>query len=597
MSAPRAGRRLAAILAMDVVGYSRLMGRDEAGTLARLAACRREIIVPLVAEHHGRVVNVVGDAALCEFASVVDAVAAAVAIQAAIEAREPDLAAADRLRLRIGVNLGDVIVEGSEIYGDGVNVAARLEALAEPGGIVVSAAVRDQLAGKLDLELSDLGERRLKNIDRPVRAYRVGGPAAAGPAASAAASALSCIAVLPFDDMGSEPAQSWFSDGITEDVITELSRFRELLVIARNSSFTFRGRATDVREIGRALGATHVVEGSVRRAAERVRITAQLVDAGSGAHLWAERYERPLADVFAVQAEIASGIAAAVAQRVIEERSAVARRRPPADLRAYDVFLQARAIADTFTPEAQDQARRLYEEAIRLDPGLARAWIGLAYNHMLRAQNGAMGRPLRDDPDRAAALRLVEHALTLDPTDARVHGAVGFVSLLHRMFDRALRHVEVARALNPNDAGIQGLWGWTRACLGEAELGLQAWVVARRLDPRYPDWFGRYEARSLFLARRHAESAAMLAPLVATNPLEHPRDLGWLVAALGHQGAAEEAGRRAAELVAAIGRRWQGDPDADAAARLSWLVDTYPLRRAEDVEHLRDGLRRAGALG
>ena len=323
MPAPSVERRLAAILSADVVGYSSLMERDEAGTLARLKAHRKELVEPLVTEHRGRVVKLTGDGALYEFASIVDATVCAVAIQRGMAEREVETAEEKRIHLRIGINLGDVIrEEDGDLYGDGVNVAARLEQLAEPGGVVVSGTAYDHLQGKLDCGLISLGEQQLKNIERPVRVYLVEVAAGSAGKALPPAPALPdrpAVAVLPFDNLSGDPEQTYFSDGITEDVITELARFRELLVIARNSSFAFRGKAMDVREIGRALGAGYVVEGSVRRAGERVRITAQLIDAATGAHLWAERYDRPLEDVFAIQDEIARGIVATVAARVLEE--------------------------------------------------------------------------------------------------------------------------------------------------------------------------------------------------------------------------------------------------------------------------------------
>ena len=318
MTTARAERRLAAILAADVAGYSRLMERDEAGTLERLKAHHRELVEPLLAEHRGRVVKLMGDGALCEFTSAVEAVECAVRIQRGMVEREREVPDAERLRFRIGINLGDVIHEADgDLYGDGVNIAARLEGLAEPGGVVVSGTAYDHLQGKLDCGLVPMGEQRLKNIERPVRAYRVdlGTAVATSVTAPPPLPDKPAIAVLPFDNLSGDPEQAYFSDGITEDVITELSRFRELLVIARNSSFAFRGKAMDVREIGRALGAGFVVEGSVRRAGARVRITAQLIDAATGAHLWAERYDRPLEDVFAIQDEVARGIVAIVAAR------------------------------------------------------------------------------------------------------------------------------------------------------------------------------------------------------------------------------------------------------------------------------------------
>src|SRR4051794_17049856 len=425
MTTARAERRLAAILAADVVGYSRLIERDERGTLERLRTYRKELVEPLLAEHRGRVVKLMGDGALCEFASVVDAVACAVAIQRGMAERETGMLEEERLRFRIGINLGDVVREADgDLYGDGVNIAARLEGVAEPGGIVVSGTAYDHLQGKLDCGLAPLGEQRLKTIERPVRAYRV--ELGDGVPITAAAAPLSppdkpAVAVLPFDNLSGDPEQAYFSDGITEDIITELCRFRELLVIARNSSFAFRGKAVDVREIGRALGAGYVVEGSVRCAGERVRITAQLIDAAMGAHLWAERWDRPLDDVFAVQDEIARGIVATVAARVLEASEVAARRRPPRDVRAYDLFLQGYRLSDTYTPEAQARAKDLFERARQVDPTFARAYTGLAFNHYMRASYIGIGVRHEEDRDRTEALRLAEEALALDPNDPRVH--------------------------------------------------------------------------------------------------------------------------------------------------------------------------------
>ena len=503
---------------------------------------------------------------------------------------------AERVRFRIGVNLGDVIVEGEDIYGDGVNVAARLEQLAEPGGIVVSGTAYDHLQGKLDCGLAPLGELRLKNIERPVRAYRVELGAAATPEGAAPPPALPdkpAVAVLPFDNLSGDPEQAYFSDGITEDVITELARFRELLVIARNSSFAFRGKAADVREIGRALGAGYVVEGSVRRVGDRVRITAQLIDAGSGAHLWAERWDRPLGDVFAIQDEIARGIVATVAARVLEESEATARRRPPRDVRAYDLFLQGYRLSDMHTPGAQERARELFERALELDPTFARACTGLAFNHYMRASDVGIGVRHEDDPDRVEALRLAEQALALDPNDPRVHYALGYMCLTWRDFDRAARHLDLARAMNPNDALIQIVWAWAQACLGEAERGLPAAELAVRLNPRYPRYYEHFRSRVLFLARRHAEAAGLLGRLTAASPLEHPRELAWQAAACSHLGHAEEARRCGGLFVEAVRRAWRGDRSAGPAAYVDWLVNTSYLRRREDEAHLREGLRLA----
>ena len=313
--APRVERRLAAILAADVVGYSRLMERDEAGTLARLKAHRRELVAPLVAEHRGRVVKLMGDGALIEFASAVDAVECAVAVQENMAGREVGVPEAERLRFRIGINLGDVIVESEDIYGDGVNVAARLEQLAQPGGIVISGTAFDHLRGELGRTFASLGEQHLKNIERPVRAYQMVVKGGGGEPSERPALPLPdkpSLAVLPFDNLSGDPEQGYFADGIVEDITTALSKVSALFVIARNSSFAYRGKAVDIRQVGRELGVRYVLEGSVRRAGERMRITGQLIDAQSGAHLWAERFDGTLADVFELQDRVAEGVAGAI---------------------------------------------------------------------------------------------------------------------------------------------------------------------------------------------------------------------------------------------------------------------------------------------
>jgi len=337
-------RRLAAILAADVVGYSRLMGMDEAGTLRRLKALRRDLVQPKIAEHKGRVVKLMGDGLLAEFPSVVEAVQCAARIQEEIGGRDPGASEAERIRLRIGVNLGDVIVEGSDIYGDGVNVAARLEGLAEPGGVCISGHVFDAIDGKLALACEDIGARQVKNIAKPVHVYRLtlaGGPTPAERAAGPFQLLdRPSIAVLPFTNLSGDREQEYFSDGITEDIITELSRFRALFLIARNSSFAFKSRSENVKNIARELGVEYIVEGSVRKSGSRVRITAQLIEADSGNHLWAERYDRNMEDIFAVQDEVTQAIVAALPGRVDAAAVEQGRRRPTESLTAYDFLLR-----------------------------------------------------------------------------------------------------------------------------------------------------------------------------------------------------------------------------------------------------------------
>ncbi len=595
MAIGQAARRLAAIMAADIVGYSRLIEENEAGTLAAIKDLRRAVIDPLLAERHGRIVKLMGDGAIVEFGSVVDAVACAVAIQKGVVEPQSGIPPERRIVFRIGINLGDVVVEGDDLLGDGVNVAARLEQLCEPGEVLVSGTAYDHLQGKLECSFEDWGERQLKNIARPVRVYRIDADGTAPAPRATMLPDKPTIAVLPLENMSGDPEQAYFSDGISEDVITELARFRELMVIARNSSFAFRDKHVDVREVGRALGAGYVVEGSVRRVGERVRITAQLIDAATGTHLWAERYDRPLEDVFAVQDEIARGIVATVAARVLEDSEAAARRRPPRDMRAYDLFLQGLRLSDVYTPGAQEQARELFERARELDPTFARAYTGLALNHLIRAMGGAgVGVSRGEDANLGEALRLAEQALALDPNDPRVHMALGGVCLAWRDFDRAGRHFDLARAMNPNDATIQILWARTQACLGQAERGLPAAELAIRLNPRHPRWYEHYLSRILFLARRHEEAATILERITTETPLRHPRDLAWRAAACGHLGRTDDARRCAGWFLEAIRKAWRGDPAAGPAEYVDWLVDNSCLRRPEDEAHLREGLRLAG---
>ena len=377
MSEDRVERRLAAILAADVAGYSRLMGADEEGTLRRILALRRELIDLKITEHRGRMVKTTGDGVLVEFASVIDAVRCAVEIQREMAGRDTDLPAARRIQFRIGINVGDIIIDEGDIFGDGVNVAARLEALAEPGGICVSRVVRDQVRDRLDFAFDDKGEQQVKNIARPVRIYQVrsGDPPAAVGAATADKPATLAdkpsIAVLPFQNLSGDPEQEYFADGIVEDVITALSRNRAFFVISRNTSFTYKGPAVDIGKVARELGVRYVLEGSVRRAGNRVRITAQLIDAASGHHLWADRYDRELADVFAVQDEIARTITGELAPGIIGAEMQQARRKDAEQLDAWDKTMRANWHIRRFTREDMAEARRLLGEAIALDPANA----------------------------------------------------------------------------------------------------------------------------------------------------------------------------------------------------------------------------------
>ena len=397
-------RRLAAILVADVVGYSRLMEMDEAGTLAALKRWRQDVLEPLVAKHHGRVVKLMGDGVLIEFASAVHAVQCAVDFQAAIAAANESLPEEKKVIFRVGINLGDVVVEGDDIYGDGVNVAARLEAISEPAGVCISDTVERQVRGKIDLRYEDLGEQRLKNITEPVRAYRVMAPISGTETLTVQSTALSkpSIAVLPFANMSGDPEQEYFADGITEDIITELSRFSSLFVIARNSSFQYRNKSQDMKKVGRELGARYLVEGSVRRLGPQIRITGQLIDAATGRHLWAERYDRRIEELFDVQDEVVRAVVTSTEHRVAEVEAEQVARRPPNSWLAYDFYLQARRFMAQY--EHFDKAEAPLLRAIELDPKLAEAHAKLASVEISRILAGLGKRPHRRSLQICAAI-------------------------------------------------------------------------------------------------------------------------------------------------------------------------------------------------
>jgi len=413
-------RRLAAILAADVVGYSRLIRADEEGTLAALKRLREEVIDPGMAAHDGRIVKLMGDGVLAEFGSVVDAVRLAVQVQEGVAERNAELPEERRIAFRVGINLGDVVIDGDDIHGDGVNVAARLEALAEPGGICISAAVHDQVRDRLDLHFEDLGERQVKNLDRPVHVWRwatEASPLAAALSATSAPLALPdkpSIAVLPFDNMSGDPDQEFFADGMAEDIITALSRMPWFFVIARNSSFTFKGRAVDVKQVAAELGVKYVLEGSVRKAGNRLRITAQLIDATTGKHVWAERYDREIADLFEVQDEVTRSIVGAVAPEFLSAESQTARRKDPAQLDAWECVVRGRGHLWKLAREDAAEARELFERAIALAPSGEFGTSDLALVYFLESFYR-----WSDDPQEslAAMLRTAEQAVAADDQD------------------------------------------------------------------------------------------------------------------------------------------------------------------------------------
>src|SRR5437660_987714 len=468
-------RRLAAILAADVAGYSRLMGADEEGTLERLKALRRELVDPKIAEHRGRIVKTTGDGMLVEFASVVDAVRCAVTVQQVMAERNTGVAADSHIELRIGINVGDVIVEGDDLYGDGVNIAARIEALADPGGVLVSNTVHDHIRDRLPFAFEDLGEQQVKNITRPVRVYRVRG-AATKNASAALQPALPLpdkpsIAVLPFANMSGDPEQEYFADGMVEEIITALSRIRWLFVIARNSSFTYKGQAVDVKQVGRELGVRYVLEGSVRKAGGRVRITPQLIDALSGTHIWADRFDGSLEDVFELQDKVASSVAGAIEPALQAVETARSASRPTNDLTAYDLYLRAWHNILSYDKGRIEQALDLLQEATARDPGYGAALALAAYCYQqLQISGWAEDR----EANRRTAIDLARRAVQVATDDPTALGQAALVlGYFGEDIDAALALIDRALTLNPSSARAWYWSGYLRLYSGHPGLAIE----------------------------------------------------------------------------------------------------------------------------
>jgi len=452
--AERVERRLTTILAADVAEYSRLMGADEDGTLAALTACRA-IVDGLIAEHRGRIANTAGDSVLAEFPSVAEGLSCALAIQKAIarhdEHRSPDR----RMRFRIGIHLGDVMIQDGDLFGDAVNIAARLEALAEPGGICVSATVREHIGTRLAANFTDAGAQQVKNIAEPVRVFRVAPSGLAQPSGLPAALPLPdkpSVAVLPFTNMSADPEQEFFADGIAEDVITALSRYPSLFVIARNSCFTYKGRAVDVKHVGRELGVRYVLEGGLRKSGNRIRVTAQLVEAETGKHVWAERYDRDLADIFAVQDEIAQAVTIAVAPAIADAERQRAMRKPPGSLDAWAAYQRGLWHVSNATAEDNALAAKLFQQAIDLDPNFAGGYQGLAWA-LMRAEASFLSRSAVEM--RGSAETLARRAVALDGADAEAHACLSRALLGQGDHNGAQAEAERAVALSPSQTYLK----------------------------------------------------------------------------------------------------------------------------------------------
>jgi adenylate cyclase len=577
-------RRLTTILAADVAEYSRLMRADEDATLRGLTACRA-IVDVLVAEHRGRIANTAGDALLAEFPSAVDGLACAIAIQRAINRENEDFSVERRMLFRIGVHCGDVIPRDGDLFGDAVNIAARLQALAEPGGICVSATVREHVGTRVSAAFADAGLQPVKNIAEPVHVFRVlpgtGQPSRVAAVINPTLPDKPSVAVLPFTNMSADPDQEYFADGIAEDIITALSRFPSLFVIARNSSFTYKGRAVDVKQVGRELGVRYVLEGSLRKAGNRIRVTAQLIDSTTGMHVWADRYDRDLADIFAVQDEITTAVTVAIAPAIADAELQRAMRKPPGSLDAWGAYQRGLWHLGQFNADHTILAERFFEQAIQLDPAFAGGYSGLA-TAQLQSANTFMQRDLAETLRSAEAL--ARKAVSLDGADAEALTCLGRVLGTKGDYQGAIAAIERAIALNPNLAIAHGTLGGMLVFSGQPERGIVALEHGIRLDPRHPrsGLLLNQVVIGLYLLRDY-ESAVEAARRVLRSYPDHPLVYRWLAAALGQLGRIEEA-RQALERAMSL----------SPAAFDFYVRRRVPWHREEDHEHMLDGLGKAG---
>lgn len=574
MQAQGPGRKLVAILSADLAGYSRLMSVDEEKTLASLTTHRQEVLDTCIEKHGGRIVKSTGDGLLAEFPSAVNSVRCAVEIQTAMSVRNADLDDDGRLDFRIGINVGDVVEQGGDLFGDGVNISARLEQIAEPGGICVAQRVFEDIAGKVPQEFEDAGEETLKNIPRPIRIYRWHPSAAQRSAKARPALSLPqkpSIAVLPFQNISGDPEQDYLADGVVEDIITALARTRWLFVIARNSSFAYKGRHIDLKQVGRELGVGYLLEGSVRKAGERIRITGQLIDAGTGAHLWAETYDRPKNDFFAIQDELVSVIVGTLVGRLERAELERSARKATSRLDAHELVLRGRDLLHRL--DDQEGARRLFEQAVQLDPKSARARVELALSYMHQF--------FWDDSATALATaeRLAQEAIALDDAEAWAHMVLALSHIHSRRFEASVRHGERAVAINPNDAKLAAKLGLILADVGRAEEGVHLVQRAMRLDPFGSDQYCDYLGLALFAARRYRDALGAFELSTDSHFYQH----AWLAAChaqLGNLDEARRQGRKVLELAPGL-----------TVAR---FAEREPIRNPEDLKRWTDALALAG---
>jgi adenylate cyclase len=584
----RADRRLAAILAADIAGYSRLMSVDEEGTLRQLKAHRKELIDPKITEHRGRVVKTTGDGMLVEFVSVVDAVRCAVDIQRSMIERNAEVPAESHIQFRIGINVGDIISDDNDIYGDGVNVAARLEALAEPGGICVSRNVHDQVRDKLSFGFEDMGEQTVKNIARPIGVHRIDLTDNAGTTVVKSiaavpkpelASSRPSLAVLPFANMSGDPEQEYFADGISEDIITGLSKLRWFFVIARNSSFTYKNKSVDVKRVARELGVRYVLEGSVRKGGNRVRITTQLIDAATGNHIWADRYDGDLTDVFALQDEITKKVVAAIEPRLLEAEGIRSQSRSPEDLDAWDMVIHANSLFWRVTKKEGEAAIAMLKRAVERYPDYGPAHSMLAFMLLV---SGYLGWDIME-PQTKKALSLATRAAELDNSDPWAHLALGYVALTMRRTEEAAEEFQRATDLNPNFAAAHGYLGLALALAGQSDQAIAHGEQAIQMSPHDPQNAIFYVGLAVahYLAGRYTEAVGF-----------------------GRKALQERKGMTAGHriYVASLAQAGQIDEARSALARLkellpeisiAWIEQYVPYTPAQMPKFL-EGMRKAG---
>ncbi len=586
MAQARVERRLAAVLAADVVGYSRLMGADEAGTLAALKRHRETIFDPAVAAHNGRVVKLMGDGVIVEFGSVVDAVNCALSVQRAIATIADGSGSRPNIVLRIGINLGDVIIENDDIYGDGVNIAARLEPLAEPGGVCVSSIVNESVGNRINVRFQDGGDISVKNIDRPIRVWKWHpGQIAVNPQGSSGGHPTrnfdtQSIAVLPFTNMSGDAEQEYFSDGISEDIITDLSKIAGLTVIARNSSFTYKGRSVDVRAVGRELSVGSVLEGSIRRAGSRVRITAQLVDAATGAHLWAERYDRDLTDIFEVQDDVTRRIVDALKVTLSPAENERLTPAGTSSMDAYDYVLRGRELllGKTKNREVFEQSIKLFMKALELDPNYSRVYAALSMAYTLDYQNR-----WSDDPDSSLPLAKLyaEQAVEKDPNEPFARLVASWTAIFEKNLDRAKSEVNAALRLNPNFALAYSNLASIHTYSGRPLDAIPVLERAIRLDPAFRPQNLHFLGMAHLLAGKYKTAAALLRERILLVPgTDFSRVL--LASTLGHLGEVDEA-----RCI------WRELKEINPKYSFSEHFSRQPFRQ-EDVERVAEGLAKAG---